>query len=732
MKKTKFLSLLLLGLLCSVGNAWGGTSITWTPTEANVTKLNAETDNLITVGSGKNSYIVAATGRLCGTGTGLTWSSTCIQLSNNKLNRGGVAIYFPSGVNDVESITFYLHTNTSRKTYYYSGEALSSSNKPDGTQTTSALAQSSTGYTFDWDTPNTSKTYAVGGYTGGSGNAYLDKIVVVFVNATAPDDPTFDPESGSSLSEGTEITLTATGATTIKYQWSSSAIDAEGDWDGAATYGDEDKPVVPDYGSTNNVLSVKATNTFGSTYGFATYTISQPQVATPSISPADGSSFSGASQEITLACATNDATIYYTLDGSTPTDESTEYTGAFSISSTTTIKAIAVKGGYVNSDVASATIKKVIPGTWGSWDFTNWSPATISGTGSDSEKWYDHEKSGGTGVDFTDGKGAVNKTAISTAAVIKYGTTEIEETKDLRFTADAYQFALVYNVPSALNIYHGSQYIWLFKSSSVITIPSVPANAIIEIATETHKNTAARYVTLKNGSTSLTMTQGAIEGDAALEYQVCKWTNISTAGDVTITPSAGLHIYYITVTANVETVPVTKRNDRTYGTFVAPSGLDFSEVPNMEAYIAKAINGTTSVSISKVKKVPAGTAFIVKTANPTVDLANVPVTTSATASDVEGNLLVAGNGATANSDYYYLAGDQFHLAIEGTLQAGKAYLPAGAVGAPGLLRIVEGEQNATNIEDIESADKAVKFIENGRILILRDGITYDALGRIVK
>ena len=51
------------------------------------------------------------------------------------------------------------------------------------------------------------------------------------------------------------------------------------------------------------------------------------------------------------------AEIHYTTDGSTPTSESTLYSEAFSLSETTTVKAIAIKDG-VSSEVTSKTFTK--------------------------------------------------------------------------------------------------------------------------------------------------------------------------------------------------------------------------------------------------------------------------------------------------------------------------------------------------------------------------------------
>jgi alpha-tubulin suppressor-like RCC1 family protein len=58
-------------------------------------------------------------------------------------------------------------------------------------------------------------------------------------------------------------------------------------------------------------------------------------------------------QTVTLSSVTPTPTIYYTLDGTTPTTASTKYTSAIAVSVSTTIKAIAVKTGYGNSNVAT-------------------------------------------------------------------------------------------------------------------------------------------------------------------------------------------------------------------------------------------------------------------------------------------------------------------------------------------------------------------------------------------
>lgn len=79
----------------------------------------------------------------------------------------------------------------------------------------------------------------------------------------------------------------------------------------------------------------------------------RPVVATPTFSVNAGEV--NVDTSVTISCATEGATIYYTTDGSDPTSNSTVYSNALSITDDVTIKAIAVKEGCKDSVIASAS-----------------------------------------------------------------------------------------------------------------------------------------------------------------------------------------------------------------------------------------------------------------------------------------------------------------------------------------------------------------------------------------
>ena len=81
-----------------------------------------------------------------------------------------------------------------------------------------------------------------------------------------------------------------------------------------------------------------------------TYTINMSKVSTPVILPQTGSY--DTTTDFSLSSGTAGALIYYTIDGATPTKNSTLYTAPFKLTAgSKTIKAIAVKEGYLDSDV---------------------------------------------------------------------------------------------------------------------------------------------------------------------------------------------------------------------------------------------------------------------------------------------------------------------------------------------------------------------------------------------
>ena len=84
----------------------------------------------------------------------------------------------------------------------------------------------------------------------------------------------------------------------------------------------------------------------------AAYTVNgEETVAAPTFSVKAGEVEKGT--KVSIACETEGAVIYYTVDGSEPTAESTEYKEAIEITGKVTIKAIAIKG-EAKSEVATA------------------------------------------------------------------------------------------------------------------------------------------------------------------------------------------------------------------------------------------------------------------------------------------------------------------------------------------------------------------------------------------
>jgi RHS repeat-associated protein len=101
-------------------------------------------------------------------------------------------------------------------------------------------------------------------------------------------------------------------------------------------------------------------------------TVPLQPVSPPTFSPAPGTY--GASQTVTLSSTTSGASIRYTTNGTTPTETTGElYTGAFSVSSSETVNAIAYITGMADSAVMSVTYTISTGGSGPAWYNNGWS-----------------------------------------------------------------------------------------------------------------------------------------------------------------------------------------------------------------------------------------------------------------------------------------------------------------------------------------------------------------------
>ena len=99
-------------------------------------------------------------------------------------------------------------------------------------------------------------------------------------------------------------------------------------------------------------------------------------VEAPVISPNGGAIY--AETEISIACATEGASIYYTIDGSEPSAENgTLYEAPFTLAEDATVKAIAVAEGMENSSVAEAAFT-LLSGTVASVTFDFTDPSSLT------------------------------------------------------------------------------------------------------------------------------------------------------------------------------------------------------------------------------------------------------------------------------------------------------------------------------------------------------------------
>lgn len=115
-------------------------------------------------------------------------------------------------------------------------------------------------------------------------------------------------------------------------------------------------PSAPLNPNTSYTLSVPASavkDKYGSTNAALTRTFTTGNLQKLTVSVSTTERFLSKGERISLSSSGNNVSIYYTLDGSTPTDKSTKYQSAIILNNDINLRAIAMGAGYESSDILS-------------------------------------------------------------------------------------------------------------------------------------------------------------------------------------------------------------------------------------------------------------------------------------------------------------------------------------------------------------------------------------------
>ena len=474
----------------------------------------------------------------------------------------------------------------------------------------------------------------------GSGQVRVSQIVVTYEAPTKVTTPTFDPEAGAVVS-GTEVAISCDiDGATIYY-----TTDGKAPSTSSTVYDPASKPTIT-AATTIKAYAVKAGLT-DSDVASASYTVAAP-CDTPTFTVAEGEVDKGTSVEI--ECATAGATIYYTTDGTTPTTSSTEYSGAITINSAVTIKAIAAKDGNANSAVASATYTirdyAILP--------FNWEGGTSSALAAEQGV-----TTSGLGSDYAAGNAPYR---------VRFDTT-----------------------------------------GDYIQIKTNGQPGVVAIGVKLFGATTGSTITVKGSTDGTSFDEGEVLKVTVSQNETQTLTSTRTFGsDVRY-----VRLYY-TQKSNVGVGPIkitgceaiSTAATKTFATYVTTNALDFSAVSDdIKAYVAASTASAGSITFTGKDEVPAGTPLLIKTTSAGVTV-NVPVAASEPAA-VGTNYLVAGDGSAityddsdpnpANNHYYYiLTNGQFKAANNSVVAVGKAYLS--------LPSAVSANELTINFDDEEAGD----------------------------
>ena len=482
------------------------------------------------------------------------------------------------------------------------------------------------------------------GAGSGKGSGVSEVTIAYTAPVVAVATPTISPVGGA-VEKGTSVTLTCTTAGASIYY----TTDGTTPNSGSSQY---NSAITINSAQTIKAIAIKGED--ASLVATAVYTIKK--VETPTFSIADGTTVI-LGTNVELATATEGANIHYTTDGSNPTLSSTTYSAPISIDANMTIKAIAVKANWDDSDIESATYTTLTPipglsidfeasnlGQYVDWEFENIRKHSKTGmTAHGGSSWASNVNEGGNGV---------NSGYVQTKSKIAYPGT---------FTC--------YVSKESSNTTSSSWYIQVSDDGSNWT--AVATKSATEMSSGTWQKFSADL---------------SSNSDVYVRLYYDGSTAIRAVDDIVLT--------------EIEMFSITPA--KTYTTLTSAKNLDFTSVSSdLKAYIATEVSGG-AVQMTQVNKVPAGTGLVLKATTPGAAV-NVPVFDGTSPDDVSGNKMAGSATATtaiAENGGYILSDGVFQPATAGTLAAGKAYLNIAVSSAREL--VLDFDDETTGVDDVRS------------------------------
>jgi len=446
-------------------------------------------------------------------------------------------------------------------------------------------------------------------------------------------------------------------------------------------------------------------------------TIIITKVETPVISPASGAVASGTM--VTIGCATDGATIYYTTDGTNPTTSSEEYSEAIEITSATTIKAIAVKDGLTDSEVASASYTIALPCATPTFSVAAGEVAigttvTIS-TATDGATIYYTTNGDTPTTSSTTYSSAItiNNNQTIKAIAVKEGSLN-SEVASVAYTIKDYA-TLPFNfnegkdkiedVTGLTQSGLGSDYNSATAPNTQLKFDGSGDYVILKYAGSA--NVLSFNIKGNSFSGSTFKVQYSADGSSYTDLKSYTTLGDEITESIDNIPSSARYIKWIYTSKSSGNVGLGNISlneceaitvgSAGYTTYVTKHKVEFPT--GVTGYIATAIN-TSTVHLDEKASVPAATPIVIKAAEGSYKLPVIATTPES----VTGNLLQASDGnVTSDGSSYYalstLSGTApigfYQVEEDVTIPAGKAYLVDGA-GVKGFT--FDFDDDATAIE----------------------------------